>query len=89
VSAFVDKTIMDLASPPTLRDLVDPPGDTTHGRIRALVSAVYDLPFAQLREVRNVTVGDIVAELPLFPPRRTQGTWTQTLPSQSRTDVCF
>jgi hypothetical protein len=87
MSAFVDRTIMNLANPPTLRDLVDPPTDTTHARIRALVSAVHDLPSAQLREVRGVTVRNSAAELPLFPAQRTQGTWTQTLPSQSRSDL--
>jgi hypothetical protein len=55
-----------------------------------LFNAAFVLPFARLHAVQDLEVRDIEileVQRPLFWPRRTSGTWTQTIPSHARTDV--
>ena len=47
------------------------------------------MPYATIRDVRRVDVVGSEMERPLFAPQRTFGSWTQTLPSQARTDVAL
>lgn len=89
MSAFVDKVMLDLSDPAKLRELVSPATDTTHQRVRQLFATVYALPFATLHDVLEVSVLDSDLQRPLFPPRRLAGTWTQTTPSYTRTDVLY
>jgi hypothetical protein len=89
MSAFVDTVMLDLSDPAKLRELVSPATDTTHQRVRQLFATVYALPFATLHDVLEVDVLESDFQRPLFPPRRLAGTWTQTMPSYSRTDVLY
>jgi hypothetical protein len=81
--------MVDLSDPVKLRDLIDPPADTTHQRVRELLAAVYTLPFAAIDDVTGVEVVESRLQRPLFTPRRLAGTWTQTQPSLARTDVVY
>jgi hypothetical protein len=89
MSAFVDTVMLELSDPTKLRELVAPAADPTHRRVRQLFATVYALPFAVLHDVVEVDVLDSDFQRPLFPPRRLAGTWTQTTPSYSRTDVLY
>src|SRR5207344_2135682 len=44
---------------------------------------------ASVHDVINVEVLASEFQRPLFPPRRLAGTWTQTTPSYTRTDVLY
>jgi hypothetical protein len=68
---------------------VAPPSDATYQRVRQLFAAVYALPSAVLHDVTEVEVVTSDFQLPLFPPRRLAGTWTQTAPNHARTDVLY
>jgi hypothetical protein len=89
MSAFVDKVMLDLSDPAKLSELVSPAADTTHTRVRQLFAIVYAMPFATLHDVLTVDVLETDFQRPLFPPRRLAGTWTQTTPSYTRTDVLY
>lgn len=89
MSTFTDKAMLNLSDPAQLRELVDPAADTTHQRVRQLFAMVYALPFATLNGVASVDVLTTEFQHPLFPPRTMAGTWTQTVPSHTRTDVVY
>jgi hypothetical protein len=87
MSTFVDQQMLRLSQPSQLVQLVDPPGDANHTRLRALLGAGYSMEFATIHGVSNVRVRHAEFQRPLFPPRRTSGTWTQTSPSYTRADL--
>jgi hypothetical protein len=87
MSAFVDKVMLDLSDPAKLSELVSPAADTTHARVRQLFAIIYAMPFATLHDVLTVDVLETDFQRPLFPPGRLAGTWTQTAPSYTRSDV--
>jgi hypothetical protein len=87
VSQFVDQVMLDLQDPARLRDLVAPNADSTHERVKQLFAAVFALPAAVLHDVLAVDVHGTQFQRPLFPVRHTSGTWTQTQPTFSRTDL--
>jgi hypothetical protein len=89
VSAFADQSLLALNTNATLVQLLDPPGDPTHARMRALVSAMYDMPFAQIHDVRAVVVRRKELERAAFPPRENRGDITRTSPAYERSDVRF
>jgi hypothetical protein len=86
---FLDRLLVQLSDPATLTALLAPASDANHDRLRSLINAAYELPFATLHDVLNVQVVSSEFERPLFPPERTSGTWTQTTPSYKRTDVSY
>jgi hypothetical protein len=55
--------------------------------LQKLLAAAFDLPFATLKEVREVTIRRSELQRPLFPLGRVQGSWSQTTPGYQRTDV--
>jgi hypothetical protein len=81
--------MLGLSDPAQLRELVDPAADLTHQRVRQLFATVYALPFAALHDIVHVDVLMTDFQRPLFPPHTLAGTWTQTIPSHSRTDVIY
>jgi hypothetical protein len=89
MSLFVDQLLVQLRDPAQLAQLIAPASDPTHARLRTLLDAVYEMPFATIHDVRNVQVRRTEFEQPVFPPKRTQGTWTQTMPSYTRTDIVY
>jgi hypothetical protein len=89
VSAFADTVLRRLADPVQVKALVAPSGDTTFEIAKRLFASVYDLPFATLHSVTRVDVLSCELERPLTAPQRIVGTWMQTVPAQTRTDVSY
>jgi hypothetical protein len=89
MSEFVDRVLLQLSTPTELGQLLAPSSDTNRTRLRTLLNAVYDMPFATIHNVLNVQMQTSEFQRPLFPPRRTSGVWTQTTPSYTRTDVAY
>jgi hypothetical protein len=89
MSVFVDRMLLKLSDPAQVRDLLAPASDTTHARLRTLLAAAYDFPFAVLHDVLDVAVTSVELQRPLLPNRRTQGTLTQTIPGYIRTDAVY
>lgn len=89
MSDFVDRLLVRFSNSAQLRQELVPAADTTFTRLRALLSAVYDFPFARIHTVSDVQVRRIEMQRPLFPPGRRSGTWTQTIPGYTRTDVAY
>lgn len=83
----IDSILLRLADAAGVHDIVFPPGDTGRTRIRTLLSAVYQLPFAAIHDVTAVDVVAVDCAQPLFPIVRRTGNWTQTMPAHIRTDV--
>jgi hypothetical protein len=89
MSAFIDQQMVRLSDPTQLADLVNPPGDVNHDRVRALLAAVYMMESATIRGVSDVQVRQTEFQHAVFPPRRTAGTWFQTGPPYVRTDLAL
>lgn len=89
MSTFVDRQLVRLRDPAQLAELVDPPGDTGHARIRALLAAMYTMDFADVRAVSDVRVRRAEFQRPVFVPRRTAGTWFRTTPVYTRTELAL
>ena len=89
MSLFVDQLLIKFSDPIQLIELLTPASDPTRTLLRTLLDAMYDLPFATLHDVLDLEIRQIEIQRPLFPPSRTRGTWTQTIPSQTRTDVAY
>lgn len=89
MSDYADRVMLSLSDPVNLRELVSPATDGTHQRVRLLFATVYQLPFAAVHDVISVEVLDTEFQSPLFSRRRLAGTWTQTSPSYTRTDVLY
>ncbi len=90
MSLFVDQLLLQLSDPAQLIQLLAPATDMNHARLITLLRAVYDFQFATIQGV----VGDpkvlqVEPERLLLTTHRTQGTWTQTIPSYGRTDVLY
>jgi hypothetical protein len=89
MSQFVDQVLMQLHDPAQFIQLLTPATDPSHTLLQTLVAAVYDQPFATVHDVRDPQVLATEMARPLFPPRLTHGTLTQTSPAYSRTDVMY
>jgi hypothetical protein len=89
MSAFGDASLVALSDDAALVQLLDPPGDTTHARVQALVGAMYDMPFTQIHDVLAISVRRSELSRPAFPPRENRGDLTRTSPDYVRTDFHF
>jgi hypothetical protein len=89
MSDFVDQLMVKYSDPANLKALFSPPADVGYTRLKALFAALFDLPFASLHDVQSVDVLGTEFQRPFFPQRRTIGTWTQTIPNHTRTDVLY
>jgi hypothetical protein len=87
MTVFVDKMLLELSDPAAVEDLVAPAADPNREILKALFASVYELPEGALHSVKDVSVADAEFERPLFPPHQTLGTWTQTIPTHTRTDL--
>ena len=89
MSQFVDQLLLQLSDPAQFIQLLDPPGDANHTLLRTLLNTMYDLEFATIHDVRNVQVLRSESERLLLTTHLTRGTWTQTIPGYTRTDVAY
>jgi len=87
MTLFVDQLLLQLSDPARLIQVLAPAADPTRSRIRALIGAVYDMPFATIHAVSDVQVQSIESELPIPLPAKWSGTWQQTIPSYARSDI--
>jgi len=86
MTVFGDRVLRELSDPATLGALVLPAGDAD-GRIRTMLEATYDLSAVRVDQVSAVQVRSVALERPLFPVGRQDGSWTQLVPSYTRTEV--
>ncbi|GHE97699.1 hypothetical protein [Streptomyces fumanus] len=89
MSAFVDEQMVRLRDPAQLAALVDPPGDTEHARVRALLAAMYTMDFATVRDVSDLHVRQVEFQRPVVAARRTSGNWFRSTPAYTRTEVAL
>jgi hypothetical protein len=89
VSTFGDASLMALSDDAQLIALLNPPADATHEAIRALVLAMYDMPYVTVHDVVSVDVRHSELARPAFPPRENRGDLTRTSPQYIRTDLRF
>src|SRR4051812_33504656 len=89
MSAFVDEHMVRLRDPAQLAELVDPPGDAAHARVRALLAAMYTMDFATVRGGSAVRVRHGEFQRPVFLTQRPTGTWFQTPPAYPRTELAI
>lgn len=87
MTAFADTTLVALGDHATLVGLLDPPSDASHERIRALLSAMYDLSFTRIHDVLEVKVRRCEVARPVFPALEYRGALARTTPDYVRTDV--
>ncbi len=89
MSLFVDQVLLKLSDSKQLVQLLNPADTTPQGPVRTLLNAVYNLPFATIHDVRDVTMHHMEFQRLFLPTHHSQGTWTQTAPSYMRTDVVY
>jgi hypothetical protein len=89
MSQFLDRLLVQFHTPANLLQVLNPPADATHTRLRALLGAAFEFEFATIHDITGIQIASTEMERPIAPPRLTSGVWTQTTPSYSRTDVRY
>jgi hypothetical protein len=89
LGSFTDRLLVQLRDPAQVVALLAPAADAAHARLRALLEAVYDQPFAIVHDVRNPQLRSVEFERPVVVPRRRRGTHMQTSPSYTRTEIQY
>src|SRR4051812_14541489 len=87
MSLHRDRLILQLHSAAPLLALLDPAADPGKSRLIALLRAVYDMPFAALQSVQDVTLRGVEAQRPLQPPLLRRETRSRTTPGYERIDL--
>jgi hypothetical protein len=87
MTVFGDRALRELSDPAALGALLLPAGDTTGSRVRTMLAASYDLSAARVDQVSSVQVRTVGLQRPLFPVGRQDGTWSQLVPSFTRTEL--
>lgn len=86
MTGFGDRALRELSDPATFGGLLLPSEDAD-SRVRTMLGATYDLSAARVDQVRGVQVRTVALERPLFPVGRQDGTWSQFVPSFTRTEL--
>ncbi len=86
MTSFRDSALLRLADPVAFRALLLPSGDSERRLVRTALAATYDLSAVRIDQVRDVVVDELVLQFPLFSEKRTAGSWTQLVPTYSRTE---
>ena len=87
MSQLIDQLLLQYSDPAQLIQLLTPASDPGQTRLRTLISAVYDLPFATLHRVSKVQVASVERQRPLLALSTLRGQWQQTVPTYTRTDL--
>ncbi|MEV5847072.1 hypothetical protein AB0M32_34410 [Streptomyces sp. NPDC051985] len=87
MTSFRDQTMLELGDPAAFGALLLPAEDTDRQLIRTMLAAAYDLSAVRVDQVRDVAVSELELQHPLFAKGRRTGTWTQTVPSYTRSDL--
>jgi hypothetical protein len=86
MTVFGDRALRELSDPAALGSLLLPSGDAD-GRVRTMLGTTYDLSVARIDHVTGVHVRSVALQRPLFPVGRQEGSWSQLVPSFTRTEV--
>lgn len=89
MSTFVDEQLVRLRDPALLAELMNPPGDAAHGRVRALLASMYIMDFATVRGVSDIRVLRVEAQRPIVAAERTIGSWFRSTPDYSRHELAL
>jgi hypothetical protein len=87
---FRDQTLVDLADPARLTALLaGTPGhtDQAQAQLMGMLARSYELPYARIDHVSGVTVTALRLQETLYPVSRVQGSVSQTVPAQTRSDL--
>lgn len=87
MATFRDRALLQLSDAAALGALLLPVGDADGERVRTMLAATYDLSAVRIDQVSAAQVGEIALQRPLFPAGRLDGTWSQTVPSYTRTEL--
>ncbi len=87
MSQLLDQLLLQFSDPAQLTGLLTPAGDPGQLLLRTLIGAVYDLPFATLHSVQTVKVRTITRQVPFVQQGSLRGSWQQTIPSYTHTDL--
>jgi hypothetical protein len=87
MTVFGDRALRELSDPDALGALLLPAGDAAGTRVRTMLAATYDLSAARIDQVSAAHVRMVSLQRPLFPVGRQEGTWSQLVPSFTRTEL--
>lgn len=87
MASFRDSVLAEFSDATKLGELLLPPSDTDRRAIRTALGATFDLAAARIERVQGATIREIVLEHPLFPLGRQRGTWEQTVPHYTRSEL--
>lgn len=89
MSLFVDRLLLQLSDPAQLRQLLAPADDTGHTRLLTLLNTMYNLEFAKIHDVQDVSVQQSESERLFLTMHQTRGVWRQTTPGHQHTDIVY
>jgi hypothetical protein len=81
--------MLELGDPAAFGELLLPAEDSGRQLIRTMLAAAYDLSAVRIDQVRDVAVDELELQHPLFATDRKTGSWTQTVPSYTRTEIAL
>lgn len=87
MTVFGDRALRELSDPDVLGSLLLPADDVAGSRVRTMLAATYDLSAARIDQVSSVHVRTVRLQRPLFPVGRQDGSWSQLVPSFTRTEL--
>ena len=90
MAGFRDQTLVDLADPARLTVLLTgTPGhtDQAQAQLMGMLTRSYELPSARIDHISGVTVTSLRLQEALRPVSRVQGSVSQAVPTQTRSDV--
>lgn len=90
MAGFRDQTLVDLADPTHLTAvLTGTPGhtDQAQARLMGMLARSYELPSARIDHISGVSVTGLRLQEALHPVSRVQGSVSQAVPTQTRSDV--
>lgn len=81
--------LAELSDTTRLHDLLLPVADPDRRAIRTALAATYDLASARIERVLGATIREITLQHPLFPVGRQRGTWAQTVPQYTHSELAL
>ena len=89
MSTFADLLMVRYLTAANVENLLDPPADPNHQRVRALLAEVYEPRLLQVESVDAVDVTATAFQVPVVEPTTVRGTWEKQLPNMERSLATF
>jgi hypothetical protein len=89
MSQFVDQLLLQLSQAEQLQQLLTTTDNAQHDNMRFLLDTTYHHEFATIESIQSFVVKQVEAQRLLPTIQSIQGTWTQTLPGYTRTEVAY